>query len=195
MSPGNSYFKDYEVRFLLKEAVERFGRCVIMVADVPAIATYVALGYPYNRARNKAIPKGNNLKNRTRRLAEELGYTEDQVRIVDWANEVEVNPVYSAHYSAIYDKYLTNHAFAAAVRQTSRDVLEATGTVCDNLDTAVESATHYLLSELAFLEFAPEFFDEKRVCYVYHRNWPIYENYLSGHWRSHRQSADRFGLA
>jgi tRNA-dependent cyclodipeptide synthase len=45
MSPGNSYFKDYEVRFLLKEAVERFDRCVIMVADIPAIATYVALGY------------------------------------------------------------------------------------------------------------------------------------------------------
>ncbi len=39
MSPGNSYFKDYEVSFLLKEAVTRFGRCVVMVADVPAIAT------------------------------------------------------------------------------------------------------------------------------------------------------------
>jgi tRNA-dependent cyclodipeptide synthase len=182
MSPGNSYFKDYEVRFLLKEAVERFGRCVIMVADVPAIATYVALGYPYNRARNKAIPKGNNLKNRTRRLAEELGYTEDQVRIIDWANEVEDDPRYTAHYEAIVEKYRLLPFFSAAVRQTSREVLEATGKIGDNLDAAVESATHYLLSELAFLEFAPEFFAAKRVCYVYHRNWPIYENYLSGHY-------------
>lgn len=88
MSPGNSYFKDYEVRFLLKESIERFGRCAIMVADVPAIATYMALGYEQSKARNKAIPKGNNLKNRTRRLAESLGYNEEQVRILDWSEEV-----------------------------------------------------------------------------------------------------------
>jgi ABC-type amino acid transport substrate-binding protein len=44
----------------------------------------------------------------------------------------------------------------------------------------VESATHYLLSELAFLEFAPEFFDSKRVCYLYHRNWQVYEDYIHG---------------
>jgi tRNA-dependent cyclodipeptide synthase len=44
MSPGNSYFKNFEVRFLLQESIERFGRCAVMVADVPAIATYMALG-------------------------------------------------------------------------------------------------------------------------------------------------------
>ncbi len=100
MSPGNSYFKDYEVRFLLKEAIDRFGRCAIMVADVPAIATYMALGYERNRARNKAIPKGNSLKNRTRRLAESLGYSDEQVRILDWADEVECNEEYQHIFSA-----------------------------------------------------------------------------------------------
>lgn len=49
-----------------------------------------------------------------------------------------------------------------------------------DLENAVERATHYLLSELAFMEFAPEFFDCKRVCYLYHRNWPVYEDYIQG---------------
>jgi len=68
MSPGNSYFKDEEVHYLLKTVVERFGRVAIFIADIPAISTYVAFGYPENRARrDKAIPQGNALKNRGQR--------------------------------------------------------------------------------------------------------------------------------
>lgn len=179
MSPGNSYFKDSEVRFLLAECMQRFGECAVMVADVPAIATYVALGYDQRKARNKALPKGNNLKNRTRRLAADLGYDEKQVRIVDWAEEVELNPQYIQHYRAIVDKYRSLNAFADSVRKTSREVLENSSRNI-NVDLATESATHYLLSELAFMEFAPAFFQTKRVCYVYHRNWQVYEDYISG---------------
>lgn len=84
MSPGNSYFKDEEVSYLLQEVVGQFGKCAILVADVPAIATYRALGYSEGEARNKAIPKGNNLKNRVRRVQQELGMSKEKVRIIEW---------------------------------------------------------------------------------------------------------------
>ncbi len=180
MSPGNSYFKDYEVRFLLQEAIKRFGRCAIMVADVPAISTYIALGYPENKARNKAIPKGNNLKNRTQRIAEELGYNEEQVRIIDWAEEIDPNSSYKKSYETILNKFHSIPSFANSVRATSRAVLEQTGKIEGDLDNAVENAIHYLLSELAFMEFSPEFFQCERVCYLYHRNWAVYEDYIAG---------------
>ncbi len=180
MSPGNSYFKDYEVRFLLKESIDRFGHCAVMVADVPAIATYMAMGYEQNRARNKAIPKGNNLKNRTRRLAASLGYDEKQVRIIDWAEEIENNANYQQHYQNVLAKYADNAAFADSVRKTCAEVLNNSQRDLAEPTAALEGATHYLLSELAFMEFAPEFFDCKRVCYLYHRNWPVYEDYISG---------------
>ena len=35
MSPGNSYFKDEEISFLLKTLVEKHGRVGVMIADVP----------------------------------------------------------------------------------------------------------------------------------------------------------------
>ena len=178
MSPGNSYFKDYEVRYLLQEAIARFGRCAIMVADVPAVATYLAFGYSPAKARNKAIPKGNNLKNRTRRIAEGLGLSADQVRIVDWAEEVQNDPRYREHYKAIDNKYRTLPKFADAVRQTTRGVLD--NHTEEKSPSEVEGATHYLLSEIAFLEFAPEFFDEDRICYLYHREWKVYEDYIQG---------------
>ncbi len=180
MSPGNSYFKDYEVRFLLKESIERFGNCAVVVADVPAIATYMALGYEPSRARNKAIPKGNNLKNRTRRLAEALGYDDSQVRIIDWAEEIERNARYKEHYELIIDKYNSLPLFAESVRKTCREVLENSEKPLVDVDAAIDPATHYLLSELAFMEFAPEFFECKRACYVYHRNWQVYEDYMHG---------------
>jgi tRNA-dependent cyclodipeptide synthase len=102
MSPGNSYFKDEEVRCLLKEVVERYGRTGVLIADVPAISTYLAFGYPENRARtDKAIAQGNAFKNRTARIQVELGYAPEQVRIVDWADEVENNPEYQNKYKAI----------------------------------------------------------------------------------------------
>jgi polar amino acid transport system substrate-binding protein len=184
MSPGNSYFKDFEVRFLLQESIERFGRCAVMVADVPAIATYMALGYERGRARNKAIPKGNNLKNRTRRLAESLGYTEEQVRIIDWAEEVESNPGYRRPYEKVREKYASIPAFADSVRKTTHEVLGNSGRSLSDAEAATDNATHYLLSELAFMEFAPEFFASRRVCYLYHRNWQVYEDYISGRYDS-----------
>ena len=49
MSPGNSYFRDAEMRFVLKEVTKIYGRAAILVADVPAISTWRALGYPENR--------------------------------------------------------------------------------------------------------------------------------------------------
>ena len=180
MSPGNSYFKDYEVSFLLKESIDRFGSCAVMVADVPAIATYMALGYAQNQARNKAIPKGNNLKNRTRRLAQSLGYNEEQVRIIDWSEEIECNSQYQQHYQRIVEKYNSLAPFADSVRKTCREVLENSEKELPNPQAAVEGAAHYLLSELAFMEFAPEFFACTRVCYLYHRNWPVYEDYICG---------------
>lgn len=179
MSPGNSYFKDAEVEHLLNETVSRFGQAAILVADIPAIATYLAYGYPENRARNKAIPKGNNLKNRSLRIAEKLGIA-DKVRIIDWAKEVEENPDYQNIYQRIQALYESNPEFTKAVDETTSSVLEGSDREIENFPAATKVAVHYLLSELSFLEFAPQLLDAPEVVYVYHRNWPVYERYISG---------------
>ena len=179
MSPGNSYFKDEEVSYLLQTTVKRFGKTAILIADIPAIATYMAYGYSESRARNKAIPKGNNLKNRSRRIAEQLGIT-DKVHIIDWEEEIEGNLDYQGYYSAIIKLYETNAAFAEEVNETTSAVLEGSGRDIFDLQEATQVAVHYLLSELAFLEFAPTFLESANIVYVYHKNWPVYERYVSG---------------
>ena len=181
MSPGNSYFKDEEIRHLLKTVVERFGKTAILIADVPAISTYVAFGYPENRARrDKAIPQGNALKNRTDKMREELGYTTEQVRIIDWATEVEENSAYQKKYQSVRSLYQTSTEFQKEADATTRNVLVSSGRKIIDVDAAVKIAVHYLLSEFAFLEFAPEFLHAPKISYVYHKNWPVYEDYITG---------------
>jgi len=181
MSPGNSYFKDKEVGYLLTEIIKRFGRTAIFVVDVPAIWTYLAYGYPTNKARKKAILNGNHLKNRTRRITKELGIESNLVRIVDWENEVQNDPEYlKIYHNRVELLYERNDDFQREVHQTTRQVLISSGRVIEDLDSATRIAGHYLLSEIAFLEFAPQFFQEHQITYVYHKPWPIYESYISG---------------
>lgn len=181
MSPGNSYFKDEVVKQLLKKVVDKFGKTAILIADVPAISTYIALGYPENRAwRDKALPQGNNLRNRVERAMKDLGYSSDQVKIIDWKNQIEDNAIYKEKYQKILELYKSNTDFQLLADDTTREVLEYSEKEISDLDSAVKIAVHYLLSEISFMEFAPEYLKTDKAIYIYHRNWPIYEKYIAG---------------
>ncbi len=181
MSPGNSYFKDETVGYLLKTVVERFGRAAVLIPDIPAISTYIALGYPENRARrDKAIPKGNALRNLVIRAMKILGYTNDTVRIFDWKMEVDNDSEYKKQYNRIYDLYRNNVAFHKSVNSASQEVLKSSKKDFQDVEKSTSIAAHYLLSELAFLEFAPSYLKAEKVVSVYHKNWKVFEDYIAG---------------
>jgi tRNA-dependent cyclodipeptide synthase len=140
----------------------------------------MALGYPENRARrDKAIPQGNILKNRVKRAMADLGYSDEQVKIVDWETEVGNSAEYKIEYNKIINSYDSNPQFRNATNEATRNVLKDEERVSD-LDSATKIAVKYLLSEFAFMEFAPKLFGVDRVTYIYHKNWPVYEAYRSG---------------
>jgi len=177
MSPWNSYFKDKEVAYLLRETIKRYGKAAILVADIPAISTYVAMWYTMSEARNKAVLKWNNLKNRTRKLIQELGIEEKDVIIVDWDSEVKNNKAYLNNFDIIKKLYKNNSNFRNSVKTASQDVLENSWKKFDIAD--IEKATEYLLAEIAFLEYAPDFFGVEKIAYVYHKNRFVFEEYIS----------------
>lgn len=179
MSPGNSYFKDEVVKELLKKVVEQYGKTAVLIADIPAISTYVALGYPENRARrDKAIPQGNNLRNRVGRAMEELGYSTEQVKIVDWEAGVENNVDYRKKFEEVSKLYEDNPAFQKAANETTKQVLDSENG--ETVDSSIKIAVKYLLSELAFMEFAPKLLGTEKAVYIYHKNWSVYESYIAG---------------
>jgi len=180
MSPGNSYFKDKEVYYLMK-SVEQFGRVAIFIPDIPAISTYVALGYPENRARrDKAIPQGNALKNRVYRAMDKLGCSGEVVKIFNWREEIENNHAYRQKYGKVTHFYKNNTAFREATNLTTQGVLEATERTVKDIEKAIGIAVHYLLSEIAFCEFVPSYLGVKKVTFVYHKNCKTLEDYIDG---------------
>lgn len=181
MSPGNSYFKDEVVRELLKKVVDVYGRAAILIADVPAVSTYVALGYPQNRAwRDKALPQGNNLRNRVLRAMKDLGYTDAHVRIIDWQNEIEDNSQYKYKYDQVTKLYATNSIFKIAADAATKTALESFGKEIINIEQAIKIAVQYLISEIAFMEYAPAYLGIKKVTYIYHKGWTVFESYIKG---------------
>lgn len=177
MSPWNSYFKDKEVAYLLKETILKYGKAVVLVADIPAISTYLAMWYNDKKAKEKAILKWNNLKNRTKKVINELWIDENKVIIIDWEKEIKNNADYLKGYENIEKMYQNNELFHLRVNETSEEVLKNSWKFYS--EENVEIATHYLLSEIAFLEFAPSFFEIEKIAYVYHKNWSIFEDYIS----------------
>ncbi|MCH7902871.1 tRNA-dependent cyclodipeptide synthase [archaeon] len=165
----------------MKTIVERFGRVSVFIADVPAISTYIAFGYPENRARrDKAIPQGNALKNRVLKAMTELGYSDNVVRIIDWKKEIEDNATYKQEYSQVSALYNDNKKFHDTANSTTRGVLGGSKRKIKDIEKATTIAVRYLLSEFAFMEFLPGYLGVEKVIYVYHKNWKVYEDYIAG---------------
>jgi cyclo(L-tyrosyl-L-tyrosyl) synthase len=181
MSPGNSYFKDEVVKELLKKVIEKYGKTAVLIADIPAISTYIALGYPENRARrDKALPQGNNLRNKVQRAMGELGYSPQQVKVIDWEKDIEGNPSYQEKYRKVLELYHKNKGFQESANEATKGVLEYSEKNIPDIVDSIKIAVHYLLSEFAFMEFAPEFLKADKVTYIYHKKWPVYESYIAG---------------
>jgi len=192
MSPWNSYFQDKAVAFLLRETIKKHRHVAIMVADVPAVSTYMAMGYQIPEATKKARLQWNWLKNRTKRVLAEMGLDPNAVTIIDWANEVEIHPNYQVARDNIQNLYEQNPRFQQSVDATSLVVLKNSWKEYDG--EAVKKAVHYLLSEIAFLEFAPDFFHQEKIAYFYHKNWEVFEDYVAGNFDGIRKPYLEFVL-
>lgn len=187
MSPGNSYFKLDVIKQLLKKGLEKYPRIGIFVPDVPAIATYLALGYPENRARtDKAIAQGNALKNKVRNAIETENLDATRIRIFEWEKDgIEDNSRYREKFQWIQDLYESNPKFR-------RDADAATAAVLNDnpfrktpiTDEQIKKGVHYLLSEFAFMLFLPGYLNEGMVGYIYHRPWPVFERLIAGDYTS-----------
>jgi tRNA-dependent cyclodipeptide synthase len=106
-----------------------------------------------------------------------MGLDPGVVTIIDRAHEIENHPDYQYHRAQIQILYENNLLFHSSVDATSMSVLHNAGKQCN--EVSIGQAVHYLLSEIAFLEYAPQFFHDKKVAYFYHKPWEVFEKYVA----------------
>jgi tRNA-dependent cyclodipeptide synthase len=203
ISPRNAYYADPDnIRFALDTVLRDYGMAYVMIPDVPDINNYLAYGYSENTAQRNAQRDSGALKSNIRDICDGRGYSYSdtghssaQVRIIDWAKDVELHPAYKEKRDAIGALYDNNAAFRQAAWETTQRALETR--IAHNseakkriqktgIDKAVDKAVGYVLSEIAFLEAVPVIFNGCRVEYAYHRNWEIFEKLINGRYGNER---------
>ena len=183
MSPGNSYFKQEIIDQILKKATDEYQKIGIFIPDIPAISTYVALGYPENIARGKkAIPQGNALRNKVLRSLENQSLDKNKIRIFDWQKDnIENNPLYRKKYESVLDLYTSNLDFKEDINKATEGVLFHNLFKKKDISSEdIRIATHYILSEFAFMLFLPEYVSVSKCIYTYHKDWSVFEKFISG---------------
>ncbi|MCL5407244.1 MAG: tRNA-dependent cyclodipeptide synthase [Patescibacteria group bacterium] len=177
LSIRNSYFKEDNLKELIKWADENFANVFIMIPDIPAVDTLKSLGYNENRARQKAQLASNNLENKCISIIEEFGI-EDKSKIIRWEDVIN-NPEYTSSYKKLCDLYELDQNFKQDVRDSTNAVIEFHGSDLPS-EKAINIGVGFLLKELAFISESAKILGVKKCAYIYHRPMSVYENLISG---------------
>ncbi len=178
LSIRNSYFRNEEnLKEIYQWASENFSQVFVMIPDSPAIHTLQSLGYPENKARQKAQLASNSLQNKTLAIAEELGIKE-KLTIIRWP-DLEENIHYLKSLKNLYALYQDNVTFKTDVQEITASVIGGHGTTLNEKD-AVEIGVLFILKELAFIANSAEILDVPNCAYVYHRLMPVHKAMLEG---------------
>ncbi|MCE9585371.1 tRNA-dependent cyclodipeptide synthase [Candidatus Nomurabacteria bacterium] len=184
MSPGNGYFKQEVIDRILKKYSDEYLNLGIFIPDVPAISTYLALGYSENIARGKkAIPQGNNFKNRVKRSIKNQNLNESHILVFDWQKEnIENNNDYKKEYNYVKNLYFTNKDFEKDINQATKNVLIENPFKKKSIELSdIQIGTHYILSEFAFMKFLPKYLKQyNKFIYGYHKEWDVFEKFING---------------
>jgi cyclo(L-tyrosyl-L-tyrosyl) synthase len=183
MSPGNGYFKQEVVNRLLTYCVSNFNQVEVLIPDIPATSTYVALGYPENKARSKAILQGNNFRNRINSTISNKNLDSNKIRVLNWEKDnIENNQLYREAFDHVQNLYERNLDFQKDINLATEKVLinnQFKKKEINQEDIVV--GTHYIISEFAFNLFisnSVQGYDN--FVYGYHRPWPVWEKFIAG---------------
>lgn len=176
MSLRNPYFSSREnIAGLLGFTISHFSEVNIFITSRIAVHTYEGLGYTPQRAATKARLQGNAIRNRVIDQLSSFADGRAEVNLVDWDAGVEGHPAFKREHEYLVRLHDRLGDFRHEVRKTTAQVLAV-----DVESPQVDIGVPFLLKELAFLLASPEILQVKKVGYIYHRRWPIFENLING---------------
>lgn len=169
ISPFNSYFSTARITHLVRWAASTFRSFHLFVPDVPAAYTLEALGYPPERARNKARRQANYLRNKILRALESAEINHPETRILDWTS-LTGNTHYGSLLSDAHELFTSHAGFHAACLDASHWVLDKrlpaeTPPTTDQLTLAAQ----YFLAELPLFTDTAGIVGAESSVFCYHQ--------------------------
>jgi len=161
----------------------------MFLPDVIGQHNYRAVGSA-NPERSSRV-KANRLRNKVKSVMSANNLSNRKFKYVDWVKDIESMPEYEQSLVYIRELYATNETLREDVRETTEAALccMARGrTKGENDDSAsieidIEEGANYLLKELAFFLCLQSAYDNfEQFVMIYHRDWPVLENFFHGHY-------------
>ena len=154
----------------------------MFIPDAISEHNYKAVGS--KNPKKSARVQANYLLNKIKAVLQSDQINTDRFSYVDWKVDVETCPKYQDALEEIKTLYKTNQKFHADVFGTTQMALERL-VACrghhqiQNIET--EEGVIYVFKELAFFITIPEMFKEfSNYRIVYHAEWPVLTNFLTG---------------
>lgn len=189
ISPGNPYYyNDSNLERLLLFAEQNANEVKMFLPDVIGQHNYRAVGSA-NPERSSRV-KANRLRNKVKSVMSANNLSNGKFKYVDWVKDIESMPKYEESLVYIRELYATNENLREDVRETTEVALNcmAKGRTKGESDSTsveidIEEGAQYLLKELAFFLCLQSAYDNyEEFVMIYHRDWPVLENFFHGHY-------------
>lgn len=179
--PGNGHFNAKTIDELMRISSENFSKVIVFIPDKPTEHTYRAMGYPDNKARQKARHQGNNLRNNTMRTIEKIKQIPGATIpiIISWADDIEPNELFQKELRRLKELYNQNPEFRELVRNETLSVIKERVEGDKEIETKIDEGILYVLEELAWLTACPSILGYPRIAYVYHQEWFL-DDFIAG---------------
>ncbi len=173
MSPGNSFFKENTIRWLIEKVQWKFEWFRIMIPDHPAEYTYRAKWEKFPERKSRL--KWNAIRNKIKAV---IGQEKQSRLTLNWKEEINQHPAYRRELREVLMLYKKNRTFREAVQWATKEVLQWWDIAMDVTEKQIATGVKFLICELAFLSVAKEILGSD-VTYVYHRPWPIFSDFIA----------------
>ncbi|MDT0611829.1 tRNA-dependent cyclodipeptide synthase [Streptomyces lancefieldiae] len=192
VSPGNSYFRVGLLADLLGWLRAEFKQIDVVIPDSALVHTYVALGYPAEKASKKAHAETSVLRNRVLRAWEMSGNPRD-VDGVHRMSELSSHSCYQKLLASAEGILTGDPRLRETALGMSREVLLARRPGCDPTCHQLEHALRYITAELPFFLGSAEIFGVPSSLCFYHQRIPLANDLFAG--RSGLRAPERQGYA
>lgn len=168
VSPGNSYFSQELLTNLFHWTALRFSRIDVVIPDCAQQDTFLALGYPYRRARKKAWEEGSRIRNRVLRAWEATGMT-SRPFAAHRLSHLIAHPAYQQLLERTEQEWARDAALRESYLAVAYPVLRGLLQGAAPTREQAELAARYLIAETPLLLGTPDIFGVTSSVAFYHK--------------------------
>ena len=172
ISPGNGFFTRQHIEIALCAFAHLLHDVTVVIPDVIAVHTFLAMGYTEKQSLEKARHNGRNLRNRCQHAFEkaQASFPDARLQWPDWERDISVLPGYEENYAQLTDLFECNASFRQEILRLGESVLASKSGDRIITEPAAREASQYLLKELAYLMMSRRVFGRDLVI-AYHQDF------------------------